>query len=103
MLLHEFNGRKEVLQSGESVLVDLCASSRCPPCRGMNPVIETLAPGERDTPESALHTQGEIGAAICQGIRRVEQEYTGRGPKDIHAHLIDGLLVVRLQGVLTTA
>jgi uncharacterized protein YbcI len=28
---------------------------------------------------------------------------TGRGPKDIHAHLIGDLLVVRLQGVLTTA
>ena len=27
----------------------------------------------------------------------------GRGPKDIHAHLIGDLLVVRLQGVLTAA
>lgn len=27
----------------------------------------------------------------------------GRGPKDIHAHLLDDLLVVRLQGVLTAA
>ena len=27
----------------------------------------------------------------------------GRGPKDIQAHLIDDLLVVRLQGVLTAA
>src|SRR6195256_1660713 len=27
----------------------------------------------------------------------------GRGPKDIHAHLISDLLVVRLQGVLTAA
>ena len=27
----------------------------------------------------------------------------GRGPKDIHAHLIDDLLVVRLKGVLTAA
>ena len=27
----------------------------------------------------------------------------GRGPKDIQAHLIDELLVVRLQGVLTAA
>ena len=27
----------------------------------------------------------------------------GRGPKDIHAHLIDDLLVVRLTGVLTAA
>ena len=27
----------------------------------------------------------------------------GRGPKDIHAHLIEDMLVVRLQGVLTSA
>jgi len=27
----------------------------------------------------------------------------GRGPKDIHAHLINDLLVIRLQGVLTAA
>src|SRR5438093_2565224 len=50
-----------------------------------------------------MKTQGEIEAAICEGIACFEQEYMGRGPKDIHAHLIGDLLVVRLQGVLTTA
>jgi len=50
-----------------------------------------------------MKTQGEIEAAICQGMARFEQEYMGRGPKDIHAHLIGDLLVVRLQGVLTAA
>jgi uncharacterized protein YbcI len=50
-----------------------------------------------------MKTQGEIEAAICAGIGRFEQEYMGRGPKDIHAHLIGELLVVRLQGVLTAA
>ena len=50
-----------------------------------------------------MKTQGEIEAAICEGIRRFEQEYMGRGPKDIHAHLIGDLLVVRLKGVLTAA
>lgn len=50
-----------------------------------------------------MKTQGEIEAAICDGVRRFEQEYMGRGPKDIHAHLIGDLLVVRLQGVLTAA
>jgi len=53
--------------------------------------------------EVSMKTQGEIEAAICEGIRRFEQEYMGRGPKNIHAHLIDDLLVVRLQGVLTAA
>ena len=50
-----------------------------------------------------MKTQGEIEAAICEGIRRFEQDYMGRGPKDIHAHLIGDILVVRLQGVLTAA
>src|ERR1700722_8330303 len=53
--------------------------------------------------EVIMKTQGEIEAAICQGMSRFEQQYMGRGPKDIHAHLIGDLLVVRLQGVLTAA
>lgn len=50
-----------------------------------------------------MKTQGEIEAAICEGVSRFEQDYMGRGPKDIHAHLLGDLLVVRLQGVLTAA
>jgi len=50
-----------------------------------------------------MRTQGEIEAAVCEGISRFEQEYMGRGPKDIHTHLIGDLLVIRLQGVLTAA
>jgi uncharacterized protein YbcI len=53
--------------------------------------------------EVTVRTQGEIEAAICQGMSRFEQEYMGRGPKDIRTHLIDDLIVVRLQGVLTAA
>jgi len=50
-----------------------------------------------------MKTQGEIEAAICDGITRFEQEYMGRGPKKIHAHLLGDLLLVRMQGVLTAA
>lgn len=50
-----------------------------------------------------MKTQGEIEAAVCAGISQFQQEYMGRGPKDIQTHLIDNLLVVRLQGVLTAA
>ena len=50
-----------------------------------------------------MKTRGEIEAAVCEAVGRFEQEYMGRGPKDIHTHLIGDLLVVRLQGVLTAA
>ncbi len=50
-----------------------------------------------------MKTQGEIEAAIGQGIARFEQEYMGRGPTNYQTHLFHDLLVVRLQGVLTVA
>ena len=50
-----------------------------------------------------MKTHGEIESAICEGISRFEQDYMGRGPKDIHAHLLGDFLVVRLKGVLTAA
>ena len=50
-----------------------------------------------------MKTRGEIEASICQGMSGFELEHMGRGPKDIRTHLIDDLVVVRLQGVLTAA
>ncbi len=50
-----------------------------------------------------MKTQGEIEAAVCQGMARFEQEFMGRGPKAIYCHLIGDLLIVRLAGVLTAA
>jgi uncharacterized protein YbcI len=50
-----------------------------------------------------MKTQGEIESAISEGMGRFEQEYLGRGPKDVRVHLIDEMVVVRLKGVLTAA
>ena len=50
-----------------------------------------------------MRTQGEIEAAICKGMAQFEQEYMGRGPKDLRAYLVGDVLVVRLIGVLTAA
>jgi uncharacterized protein YbcI len=50
-----------------------------------------------------MKTQGEIESAISEGIGRFEQEYMGRGPKEIRAHLLNDIVFVRLQGVLTAA
>jgi uncharacterized protein YbcI len=50
-----------------------------------------------------MRTLGELESAVCDGLARFTQDYMGRGPKQIQAHLIGDLLVVRLQGVLTAA
>jgi uncharacterized protein YbcI len=47
-----------------------------------------------------VKTLGEIEAAVCKGMSHFEQEYMGRGSKDIRAHLIGDLLVVRLHDLL---
>lgn len=57
----------------------------------------------KGVPKSPVKSRGEIEAAVCQGMCQFEQEYLGRGPRDVRAHLIGDLLVVRLFGVLTAA
>lgn len=36
----------------------------------------------------AMKTRREVEATICDGISQFEQEFMGRGPKDIRTHLI---------------
>lgn len=50
-----------------------------------------------------MMTQGEMEAAVCEGISKFELEYMGRGPKEVRCILINDLLLIRLQGVLTAA
>ena len=50
-----------------------------------------------------MKSAGEIEAAVRDGMIRFQQAYMGRGPKDIRCHLINDLLIVRLQAVLTAA
>jgi uncharacterized protein YbcI len=53
--------------------------------------------------EGGMRTRGEMEASICEGISRFQQEFLGRGPKEIRAYLLGDLVVVRMQGVLTAA
>ena len=66
-------------------------------------MIQSISRRECCRAEILTKTQGEIQAAICEGITSYEQEYFGRGPKSINAYLIGDLLVVRLRDVLTVA
>ena len=50
-----------------------------------------------------MKSQGEIEAAVSNGISKFHQTFTGRGPQDVRVHLVDTLLVVRLTGVLSSA
>src|SRR5947209_5876159 len=53
--------------------------------------------------EGAMKSLGEIEAAACEGMNRFEQEFMGRGPKDVRAYLVNDHLFVSLRGVLTAA
>lgn len=48
-------------------------------------------------------SQGEIEAAVCDAVARFQQEYMGRGPRNVHAHLVDNRVFVHMDGVLTAA
>jgi uncharacterized protein YbcI len=50
-----------------------------------------------------MKSQGEIEAAVCDAVSRFQQEFMGRGPRNVHAHLIDNRLFVHMDGVLTAA
>lgn len=43
-----------------------------------------------------IRTQGEVEAAIGERISRFEQEFMGRGPRDIRTHLIGEVLLLTL-------
>jgi CheY-like chemotaxis protein/uncharacterized protein YbcI len=57
----------------------------------------------RNERRSKTLTQEESEAAICDGIIRFQEEYLGWRSERIQAHLIEDLVVVRMQGVLTLA
>ena len=50
-----------------------------------------------------MKSQGEIEAAVCDAVARFQQEFLGRGPRRVHAHLVENRLFVHLDGVLTAA
>jgi uncharacterized protein YbcI len=62
-----------------------------------------VPPPDPATDGQPRKSQGEIEAAVCDAISRFQQEYMGRGPRHVHTHLVDNMLFVRLQGVLTAA
>ncbi|HOF88520.1 MAG TPA: DUF2294 domain-containing protein [Armatimonadota bacterium] len=50
-----------------------------------------------------MKTQGQLEAEISEAMTRFEKEYMGRGPTETVTYLVDDMVLVRLQGVLTPA
>ncbi len=48
-------------------------------------------------------TRGQIEAEISESLIKFEKEYMGRGPDETKTYLLDDMVVVRLQRVLTPA
>jgi uncharacterized protein YbcI len=50
-----------------------------------------------------MKTKGEMESAVCDKLSAFELEFMGRGPKQIRAHLVGDILLVRLNGLLSEA
>lgn len=48
-------------------------------------------------------SKGQLEAEISEAIIRFEKEYMGRGPTETRTYLLEDLVIVRLQNVITRA
>lgn len=51
----------------------------------------------------ASRTKGQVESAITEAITKFERDYLGRGPKEARTFIVDNLVVVQLQGILSPA
>jgi uncharacterized protein YbcI len=50
-----------------------------------------------------IRTKGQIEAEISDAMVRLHREQTGRGPNQARTHIVEDMIIVRLQEVLTPA
>jgi uncharacterized protein YbcI len=48
-------------------------------------------------------THGQIEAAISDHMVKLQREHTGRGPTQAHTYIVEDMVIVRMQEVLTPA
>ncbi len=57
-------------------------------------------------PSSAVptdKTKGQIEAAVTKAITQYERDYLGRGPKEAKSFIVENLVIIKLQGILSPA
>ena len=48
-------------------------------------------------------TKGQIEAEVSDAMVKLQREHTGRGPNQTHTYIIEDMIIVRMQEVLTPA
>lgn len=48
-------------------------------------------------------TRGQTEAEISNAVIKFEKEYMGRGPVETRTYIIDDMVIIRMQGVITKA
>jgi uncharacterized protein YbcI len=48
-------------------------------------------------------TKGQLEAEISDAMVKLQREHTGRGPNQAHTYIIEDMVIVRMQEVLTPA
>lgn len=48
-------------------------------------------------------TQGQVEAAVTEAVTKFEREYLGRGPKEARTFIVENMVIVQLQGILSPA
>jgi len=52
---------------------------------------------------SPLQTKGQLEAKIAEAITQFERQHLGRGPQEVRAWIIQGLILIHLKRVLAPA
>ena len=72
--------------------------AKSPHPSGVNFAVE-----KSDMANETPKTKGQVEAEISEALIKFEKEYMGRGPDETKTYIIDDLIVIRLQRVLTSA
>ena len=52
---------------------------------------------------SVTQSKGQLEASVSKAVTQFEREHLGRGPQEVRAWIIQDLILIRLNGVLTPA